>query len=73
MTDQNQDSSAAVNQLLANYTPDIAKGMLYQSTSQALGYAVYNASTLQQQQNTTLQSSTALGISLIQAMAAELK
>ncbi|PSW07160.1 RebB family R body protein [Photobacterium lipolyticum] len=63
------DDGQSSSELLSQVSPDVSRGMLYQSTAHALSNAVHNATFLQQQQSTLFQSTTAMGVSLIEGLA----
>ena len=64
------DSSKLSNDLMAKYSPTLARAMLIQTVAHALSNASHNATHTQQQHNIIIQSNTSLGTSIIQAVGA---
>lgn len=56
------------NALMTKYAPKISSLMLVQVTAQALGHAAQNATFSQQQQNTIINTNTAVSASLLHAI-----
>jgi hypothetical protein len=59
------DAVTQTNVGVSGEAPAMAMGNLYQATAQALSNAAHNATTAQQQTNTTAQAATTQGVALL--------
>lgn len=59
------DSVTQANTKVVGDAPAMSMGNLYQASAQALGNAAHNATTAQQNANTTLQATTTQGVSTL--------
>lgn len=68
MIDEKMD--AISHQLVNKFALPVSRNMLVQATAQALGNASHNATFAQQQQNTIINTNTAMSASIIHAIGA---
>ena len=59
------DAVTQTNVKIVAEAPDMAMGMLYQATAQALANAAHNATAAQQNANLILQATTTQGVALL--------
>lgn len=63
-------SEEKINELVAKYSPGISRSMMVQAVAQALGNASHNATFAQQQQNTIINTNTALSAAMLHSVGA---
>ncbi len=71
MSKEGQNAIENANSTLVEFSPPIAKSMLFQATSQALSNASHNATKKQQETNITTQAATNNSVSLLHVMGAK--
>jgi hypothetical protein len=68
MNSQITDSVTQANLEVLGVSPAVALGNLYQATAQALSNAAHNATFVQQQNSSTAQAATTMGISTLYSL-----
>ena len=68
VNEQITDSVTQVNTKVVGETPAMAMGNLLMSTSQALGNAAHNATSVQQQAQITMQAATVQGVNSLMSI-----
>jgi hypothetical protein len=68
VNDQITDSVTQSAVKVLGDAPALALATLYQATAQALANAAHNATTAQQQSNTTAQAATNMGVSILYSL-----
>lgn len=68
VNDQITDAVTQVNVKVLGDAPAMSMGNLFQATAQALSNAAHNATTGQQQSNTTAQAATTMGVATLYAL-----
>ena len=58
------------NEMIAKFSPSIARSMLVQTTAQAMSNAAHNATFAQQQKNIIINTNTSMSAGMLYAMGA---